>query len=192
MSFEDQIASDVKLDGGDHTGDELQEDQQCEMRLDLLSILSHGVRHGLQDVSVLAGMDGRHQPAFDEIELFYGQRGIQVLLLNVFSNLFIGEGLQLGIGSAEEHPWGVVVFIVHDVHGVEAEVFLFSFLLLQFRRVEDDHLLAVISNYLLFLAGGPAIYSSLAGDLVEHQVLLVIVKIFGLVLRVGGGHPPPP
>ena len=87
MSFEDQIASDVKLDGGDHTGDELQEDQQCEMGLDLLSILSHGVRHGLQDVSVLAGMDGRHQPAFDEIELFYGQCGIQVLLLGLAFDL---------------------------------------------------------------------------------------------------------
>lgn len=63
-----QVSCDIELHSWDYACDEFQEDQQCEMRIHLLPVFSHGVRHCLQDIGVLAGMDCWHHPVLDELK----------------------------------------------------------------------------------------------------------------------------
>lgn len=134
-SFEDEVACQVELHSGDDAGDELEENEQREVRPHFLPVLPHGVGHSFQDIGVLAGVDCGHHGVVHEGELLYCECLVQVLLLDVLLDVLIADGLPVEVGGAEEHPGRVVVLVVNDVHGVVPEVFLLGFLLLGLVRV---------------------------------------------------------
>lgn len=134
-SLEDQVAGQVELHGRDHTGDELQEDQQGEVSLNLLPALAHGIRHGLEHVGVLAGVHRRHADVLHVLEFLDGEGLVQVLLLDVLPDVLVADGQALEVGGAEVHSGRVVVLVVDDVHGVVPNVLLLEVLLLLLGRV---------------------------------------------------------
>ena len=103
------------------------------MGLYFLPIFPHSISHGLEDIGMLAGVDGRHHHIFNELEFLHGKGFVQVLLLDILLDFVVADGVELEISCTEEHSGRVIIFIVCDVHCVVAEVFLPNFLLFCFR-----------------------------------------------------------
>ncbi len=83
ISLKDQLSGHIKIDGGNDTRDEFQEDQKSEMTLNDNSVLSHCVRHTFQDHCMLAWVDCRVVYVLDEWERLHCQGFIQVFLCDV-------------------------------------------------------------------------------------------------------------
>ena len=130
-SIKDKISSVIELHVGDHTADKLQENQQSEMRLNLMSRFNHRVRHSLEHCCMAARMDGRHGDILEEGELLHGQSLIEVFALNVKADVVVGDGSAAVFCCTEVHSGGVVVLIVNNVHLVVAVVFNIVLLLLE-------------------------------------------------------------
>lgn len=186
-----EVSCYVELDGGNHTGNELQEYQKGEVRLDLMSTLPHGLGHAEQDVGVLARMDCWHGQVIDERERLHGECLIQVLLLDVLLDQLVLDRLPLNISGREEHPGGVVVFVIDDVHFIVPGVLFLLLLLLDQGRMEHYYFLSLLSLYLFLLSTWKNSNSSPAEGFFQNQILLLLIQVLGMVLWVGGWSPSP-
>ncbi len=181
-----QISGDVKLHCRDHASYEFQENQQSKMRFDLLSVLSHGIRHALQHIGVLAGVHSGQNGAFNEWEIFHGEGLVQILFLDVLLDVLVGNWFAIDVGGAEEHSGGVVVFVVDDVHGVVSELVLIFFLLLCLLRSMQYYNFISFLGFSLFLrARWKSPYSLLAQGFREQQILFVLFEILAQIFGVG-------
>ena len=113
-----QIPCQIELDGRDNAGDKFQKDEKRKLTLDLLTTFSHRVRHAFQYIGMSAWMHRRHRYILNEREWLNCQSFVQVLLLNILFDSLVTNGLPVYVGSTEKHSWGMIVFVVNDVHGV--------------------------------------------------------------------------
>ena len=140
---------------------------------------------------MFAGVNCRHHAVRDELEFLHGQGLVQVLLLNVLSDLVVGQGIEAGVGGTEEHAGNEVEFVVRDVHGVVSLVFLaFLFFLFLF-WVQDDDIFTIFPSHLLFMSSHRVGHSSLAEAPLKNEELLGLAQVDGLEIRVSRSHPLP-
>lgn len=102
------------------------------MGVDFLAVFSHGIRHSLQHVGVLAGVHCGHAGVLDEREFLYCQGLVQVLLLNVLLDVLVADWVHFVVQGTEEHSRGVVVLIVDNIHSVVPDILLLELLLATF------------------------------------------------------------
>jgi hypothetical protein len=113
-----QIPCQIELDGRDNAGDKFQKDEKRKLTLDLLPAFSHRVRHTFQYIRMSAWMHRRHWYILNEREGLDRQSFVQVLLLNILFDSLVADGLSVYVCSTEKHSWGMIVFVVNDVHCV--------------------------------------------------------------------------
>lgn len=184
-----QISSHIKLYSRDDTSNEFQEDQQGKVAFNLLSILSHGIWHTFEHISMLARMDGCHWDVFQEGEGLNGEGLIKILFLDILFNELIVNGFSINISGTEEHSGGEVVLIIDDVHIVEPNVLFGGLLFLV--PLKYNHLITIWSFNDLLLAFYGCPDSLLAQSLLINEVLLLLVQILWLEKGVRWRQPHP-
>lgn len=140
-SGEEQIPSCIELNIGHHTSDELQENKKSKVRLYLVTSLHHCVRHTFKNSRMTTWMHCRHHNIFKEGEFFHCQSLVEILTLNVFSDIFIGNRLSFICSSTEVHSGSMIVLVIDNVHFIVSEVILVLFFLLRLISFQNDNLI---------------------------------------------------
>jgi hypothetical protein len=184
-----QITCAIKLNSGDDTSDELEEDEKSKVTSNFLVVFPHGIRHAFEHIGMLAGMHSSHGQVFQKREWLNSKRLAQILLLNILFNELVINGFAIHISGTEEHPGGEVVLVVYDVHGVETHVGLVD--LFFFVALEDDYLVALCCCHDLFALGNACAYPLFAYCFHVDQVLFLLVQVLRLESRIRRGFPRP-
>lgn len=145
------------------------------MALNLLSILSHCIRHTFKNISVLAGMNCCHINVLQELELFYCESLVQILFLNILLDQFVIDRFLFVIYCTEEHSWGKIILIVDDIHIIVTNIFFIGLFFLVI-SLQDDHFVTVrCLNRLLRRSLDSVFDSFFANGSFVNQVLFLLV-----------------
>jgi hypothetical protein len=196
LSVEEQVASRVEFHVGNHRGDELEEDEQSEVGLHLVTGLDHRVAHALEDGGVPAGVHGGHGDVFEEGELLHGEGLVKILPLDVFPDGLVVDRRAIVFSGRKVHPGSMIVLVIDDVHLVAAEVLLVLLLNLSLAALQHDDIILTLNDGFFFnfeerLFLEISVQSALAEVVFEDEVLLGLGKVLGLVFGVEGGFPLP-
>jgi hypothetical protein len=101
-SVEKEVSDGVKLNVRDDTSKQLEEDEEPNRSLGLVARFNHSIRHSLECDRVSAWVNCVHLYTINEGESLGCDCLVEIVLLDILPNSFVGDGSAIIISSAEE------------------------------------------------------------------------------------------